>query len=290
MKMKKYLKIVIAFSLILTLGACSSHKTTESEEGVDPALAASPDAGTDAVPQQTAENVADPSLDPYAALPPEPDAGLVQTPPPAEPVPAEVPAPPADQQAAVEPPPSPTGSGQFEDVTVQSGDTLMKIAFETYGDLYRWKSILDANRDRVTDPNQIPAGTVLKIERPATQVAIERNGEKYLIKNGDTLGTISNDVYGTRSKWKAIWENNKQMIHDPNRIFAGFYLYYQPDASSPPAENPTTQQQPLANAGGAEPGPAPTLAVPAPGDSTATTAGDTARAPASNEPAAPATQ
>lgn len=278
--MKQSINLLVAFTLVLTLGACSSSKTTESGEQADPVAADMPaDAGTDVVPQAKAENAADPSIEPSVALPPEPDTGLVQTP---------VAAPPADQQTADATPPSPAGSGQFESVTVQSGDTLMRIAFETYGDLYRWKSILDANKDRITDPSRIPAGTVLKVERPATHVAIERNGEKYLIKNGDTLGTISNDVYGTRSKWKTLWENNKQMIHDPNRIFAGFYLYYQPDASSPPGDIPTTLQQPLATSGSTEPAPAPTLAVPTPGESTATTAGEAARAPASSEQATPA--
>ena len=60
-------------------------------------------------------------------------------------------------------------------------------------------------------------------------VTIERNGESYLIKRGDTLGVISNDVYGTTRKWKKLWENNRQLIKDPNKIYAGFYLYYQPE-------------------------------------------------------------
>jgi hypothetical protein len=47
-----------------------------------------------------------------------------------------------------------------------------------------------------------------------------------MIKNGETLGTISNSVYQTPKKWKAIWENNKPLIRNPNVIFAGFTLYY----------------------------------------------------------------
>lgn len=102
----------------------------------------------------------------------------------------------------------------------------MKIAFETYGDLYKWKDIYEANKDHISNPNALSAGTVLKLDAPSTPVTVAKNGNPYLIKDGDTLGTISTDVYGTKTKWKKIWKNNKQLIHDPNKIYAGFYLYY----------------------------------------------------------------
>ena len=104
----------------------------------------------------------------------------------------------------------------------------MKIAFEQYGDLYRWKEIYEANRGNIKDPNHVPPGTELSLNG-AGMVTIERNGDSYLIKRGDTLGVISNDVYGTTRKWKKLWENNRQLIKDPNKIYAGFYLYYQPE-------------------------------------------------------------
>jgi len=112
---------------------------------------------------------------------------------------------------------------------VRRGDTLMKIAFEHYGDLYRWKEIYEANRKSIKDPNHVPPGTKIVLS-DAGMVTIERNGERYLIKRGDTLGTISGDVYGSRAKWKKLWENNRQLIKDPNKIYAGFSLYYVPEA------------------------------------------------------------
>ncbi len=119
-------------------------------------------------------------------------------------------------------------TGPASEYQVKAGDTLMKIAFEQYGDLYRWKEIYHANRDAIKDPNSVPPGTVLNLNG-AGMVTIERNGESYLIKRGDTLGVISNDVYGTARKWKKLWENNRQLIKDPNKIYAGFYLYYIPE-------------------------------------------------------------
>ena len=49
------------------------------------------------------------------------------------------------------------------------------------------------------------------------------------LRTGDTLGKISNNVYGTFSKWQSIWNNNRPLIKDPNKIYAGFTLYYLED-------------------------------------------------------------
>ena len=118
------------------------------------------------------------------------------------------------------------GTGQFTQYSVRTGDTLMKIAFETYGDVYQWRKIYEDNRDRIKDPNSVPSGTQLKLDQPSSAVSISRNGDKYQIQSGDTLAAIADNIYGKREKWKKIWENNKQLIKNPNRIFAGFYLYY----------------------------------------------------------------
>jgi LysM repeat protein len=128
---------------------------------------------------------------------------------------------------------TPVGSGETVQYTVRSGDTLMKIAFEHYGDLYRWQDIYHANRDKISNPNQIARGTTLRIEGATRFSAPHGTGEVYAIQKGDTLGTISNKVYGTPSKWRDLWDNNREMIRDPNKIYAGFNLYYVPGSSTP---------------------------------------------------------
>ncbi len=230
--MKRLSVSILTVSAMLALGACSSSPSTTN--GVDPTLEAQPDAATDLVAQSNADDPSAPPTDPSdPAAPPAPDALAEVAAPPVAEEKTEAPAPETQAVAAEDTTPaSPAGSGAFEKYTVRTGDTLMKIAFETYGDLYRWKGILEANKDKVKNPNLIPAGTVLDVEKPASDATIARNGEKYLIKNGDTLGLISGDVYGTQSKWKKLWENNKQLIHDPNKIFAGFFLYYMPEGTS----------------------------------------------------------
>ncbi len=141
-------------------------------------------------------------------------------------------------------------AGAAVSYTVNKGDTLMKIAFEKFGDIYAWKKIYEANRDILTDPNVVPAGTVLKIEEPSAPVVIDQTGDKkHLIRQGETLGSISGEIYGTASKWKKLWEYNKQLIQDPNKIYAGFYLYY---SVSPQEEQDAIQfkNQNLAGPGG----------------------------------------
>jgi nucleoid-associated protein YgaU len=47
--------------------------------------------------------------------------------------------------------------------TVQSGDTLSKIAKEHLGDANAYMKIFNANKDQLTDPDKIKPGQVLKI-------------------------------------------------------------------------------------------------------------------------------
>ncbi|MBU6152819.1 MAG: LysM peptidoglycan-binding domain-containing protein [Bdellovibrionales bacterium] len=140
-----------------------------------------------------------------------------------------------------------TPGGDGVSYTVQKGDTLMKISWEQYGDLFRWREIYALNKSKIADPNNVPPGTVIQIagqgRSPAS--AMERNGEQYLIVFGDTLGKISGKVYGSMGKWKKIWENNKRLIRDPNKIYAGFYLYYVPEAKMTSREEDADSSEPL---------------------------------------------
>ncbi len=47
--------------------------------------------------------------------------------------------------------------------TVQSGDSLSKIAKHHYGDGNAWKKIFEANRDVLDDPDKIQPGQTLRI-------------------------------------------------------------------------------------------------------------------------------
>jgi nucleoid-associated protein YgaU len=47
--------------------------------------------------------------------------------------------------------------------TVQSGDSLSKIAKQFYGDASQYNKIFEANRDKLKDPDKIQPGQVLNI-------------------------------------------------------------------------------------------------------------------------------
>jgi nucleoid-associated protein YgaU len=50
-----------------------------------------------------------------------------------------------------------------ESYTVQSGDSLSKIAKHVYGDASKWQKIFEANRDKIKNPDLIQPGQVLTL-------------------------------------------------------------------------------------------------------------------------------
>lgn len=108
---------------------------------------------------------------------------------------------------------------------VQKGDTLMMVAFKIYGDYGKWKNLKEWNPGKM----KIKEGMLIQYKVPERAFGWKSEGNPYLIKTGDTLGTISMDVYQTSRRWKQLYEHNKPLIKDPNLIFAGFTIYYKPD-------------------------------------------------------------
>jgi nucleoid-associated protein YgaU len=117
-----------------------------------------------------------------------------------------------------------TEAGEY---IVEKGDTLLLISFKLYGDYRKWRQILAENPG--ISANNLAAGKLIKYTQPENQFEWIKRGNAHLILKGDTLGTISNQYYGTIKRWKDIYKNNQPMILDPNLIFAGFTLYYVPD-------------------------------------------------------------
>jgi nucleoid-associated protein YgaU len=248
MDKKRYCNLAFIFALgaAMSLAGCSSSEVSDSNEVTADELPVV-DAETDQLPDQidgaspdaqlaqgdlpmdgTADGLApeasvdvptttaDATLDPTAT-----SDSLAMSEPSTGP---SVDAPPVMNETA--PVATATSGGAGGEVyEVQGGDTLMKIAFKVYGDVYQWRKVLDDNSDRISDPGRLVKGTQLKVDNAPNEDYY--NGyERYLIKSGDTLGYISEDVYGTKTKWKQLWQMNDGLVKDPNRIYAGFFLRY----------------------------------------------------------------
>ncbi len=114
----------------------------------------------------------------------------------------------------------------FSDYHVQKGDTLMIIGFKLFGDYRYWKELKEWNGVKSQD---LAPGSIIKYKTASNGFRWSPNGLPHLVKNGEYLGSISMDKYGTSKRWREIFENNRPMLRDPNLIFAGFTIYYVPD-------------------------------------------------------------
>lgn len=116
--------------------------------------------------------------------------------------------------------------GEFGQYEVRKGDTLMVVAYMVYGDYKKWRDLAELNE--IEETEQVVPGKILRYRQAWEKLPMRSNGAPYMIQSGDTLGTISNKHYGTTQKWKEVWNNNRQLITDPNLIFAGFTIYIMP--------------------------------------------------------------
>ncbi len=65
--------------------------------------------------------------------------------------------------SAVGPDALPSARGEGRAIVVQPGETLSLIAAREYGDAGRYMDIFDANRDVLSSPDVVPAGTRLRL-------------------------------------------------------------------------------------------------------------------------------
>jgi LysM repeat protein len=90
--------------------------------------------------------------------------------------------------------------------TVRAGDTLSKIAQRFYGNPARWTWIYNANRSKISNPNQIYVGETLKI--PYSAPASSYTPRHARGQGGTVLTASTHPVHGryTCSGLEALWE------------------------------------------------------------------------------------
>ncbi len=64
------------------------------------------------------------------------------------------------------------------------------------------------------------SGVTTRVDSSAEKVG----GETYTVAKGDTLSAIAKRHYGQASAWKRIFEANRDVLDDPDRILPGQQL------------------------------------------------------------------
>jgi nucleoid-associated protein YgaU len=97
---------------------------------------------------------------------------------------------------------------------VERGDNLWNIAQKevVYDDPYMWPRLYRANRESVKDPDLIFPKQVL-----AVPYGVREN--QYLVSRGDFLTKIAAEVYNDPTKWRKIYNANKDSIYEPGLVF-----------------------------------------------------------------------
>jgi len=107
--------------------------------------------------------------------------------------------------------------GMYDEYTVNHGDYLWRIAGKSdiYDDPFQWVRIYSFNKDQIKDPDLIYPDQIFKVQR-------EGGPNEYLVGKGDNLSKIagSMDVLGDPTKWREVYEANKDVIGDePGLIY-----------------------------------------------------------------------
>jgi LysM repeat protein len=117
-------------------------------------------------------------------------------------------------------------------VSVESGDSLWKLAEENLGHGKRWPELLAANPS-IVNPNQIGAGAQLHLPSAvaATSNSARHDGSSAAstirVQKGDTLWALARISLGRSSAWPCLAAANPS-ISDPNRIYENQELIVPP--------------------------------------------------------------
>lgn len=70
-------------------------------------------------------------------------------------------------------------------------------------------------------------GNVQGVARVDDRMEVDESGPQatfYTVKSGDTLGKIAKEQYGDASRYQELFEANRPMLDDPDRIYPGQVL------------------------------------------------------------------
>jgi nucleoid-associated protein YgaU len=139
-------------------------------------------------------------------------------------------------------PATPPADPVAESYTVKTGDSFAAIS-ETYYGTQRYAEFLMQANPQVTRANALRPGMVLKIpakpqsqsatvaaatkpaEKPATPQVASDGTKLYVVVANDTFYGIAERELGSASRWKEIYELNKERVgNDPKSLYPGMKL------------------------------------------------------------------
>ncbi len=108
------------------------------------------------------------------------------------------------------------GMTGVKNITVEYDDGVATICGDCDSQVIKEQAILLAGN--VKGVEKIIADD---LNAPAAPVEEVSKDQFYEIKSGDTLGAISKQFYGKSSQYMRIFEANREIISDPNKIHPG---------------------------------------------------------------------
>lgn len=103
--------------------------------------------------------------------------------------------------------------GQVTNLVVTVGDGRVTLMGQCTSDAAREKAVLLAGNVKGID----------RVDARFLTVQVQQPPEPtfYTVQSGDSLSKIAKQVYGDAMKWKALFEANREVIKDPDLIYAG---------------------------------------------------------------------
>lgn len=104
----------------------------------------------------------------------------------------------------------------------ESGVVVQNLNVEVDGSLATING--KVNTQECSEKITLVAGNQFGIGKVDCQLEVsnpEPESTFYTVKSGDTLGKIAKEIYGDSSKYMAIFEANKPLMTDPNKIYVG---------------------------------------------------------------------
>ena len=110
---------------------------------------------------------------------------------------------------------------------VRKGESLSSLSRTYYGSISYWPRIARANGG--LSPEKMQVGMSLLIpplgaEKKTSTSAQTTAPRKHIVKKNDSLVRISKQYYGTTSKWRRIYDANREKISDPDVLKLGVCL------------------------------------------------------------------